>query len=265
MLGVSAMCRDKSLDYLRGLGYNVIRHPNAAVKPLQLIGRQGGETQLLGGLEKLITNPGSLPNVQENTVATDIVGRSSSKLNVAIGANILGSLIGGFGGNLGTRISYTTAEKVEFHYTNVLNDTALPLDIGNYLRSARIDAGNPVLEQYVLGYGELFVITKTAKSKKFKVSYERANGTSAKVDLPELQALAGADVKVELASNSKHEINFAGQVNLVFGFQCFRVGVLDGDLTLTAVKAGGVVYAVGAPGDKGEVILNHEGFVRLLN
>jgi hypothetical protein len=36
-------CVDKSLTYLAGLGYNVIRYPSADFAPLKLLGKQNGE------------------------------------------------------------------------------------------------------------------------------------------------------------------------------------------------------------------------------
>lgn len=254
------LCDDDSTRFLKGVGYNVVRHPNAEIKPLGLIGVQNKEPSYLGPLNLLITNPpGPLPAVQEDVPAADINGKTSSALKIGIGVNIIGSLIGAMGGNLGVRLDYTNARQVQFSYTAVLNDSAVPLEVGNYLRNAEVDAGNLLLEQYVLGNGELFLITKTAKSKKFSVTYERSTGVAAKVDLPVLQGLVGGDVKVEANGANNSVVTFEGKENLVFAFQCFRVGVRDGDLSLTSVKAGGAVFAVSA-GDR-PVLLDAEGLI----
>src|SRR5262249_40975958 len=133
----------------------------------------------------------------------------------------------------------------EFKYTDVTLDSVVPLDIGNYLRDGNVDAGNLILQQYVLGNGELFVVTKVARSQKFSVSYERKNSTGAKVDVPALQGLAGANVKATADRQTSPLITFDAPPPLGFAFQCFQVGVVDGQLSLPWVKAGAVTAATG--------------------
>jgi hypothetical protein len=237
-------CSDKSMTTLAGLGYNVVRHPSANFRPLILIGKQGGEFLQLGSLSQLITNPpGPAPSITFDQPGAGIQGESSNKLDLAIGANILGSIIGAMGGNLGINITYTDARRVEFRYTDVTLDSVVPLDVGNYLRDGDVDAGNLILQQYVLGNGELFVVTNVAKSKKFSVSYEKKNSLGAKVDVPALQSLAGANVNVSADAKNLSLITFDGPTQLGFAFQCFQVGVVDGQITLTSVKAGAVAAA----------------------
>jgi len=198
----------------------------------------------LGPLNHLIKNPpGPLPGVTAGEPGAGIQGESSSKLDLGIGATILGSIIGAMGGNLGINVSYTDARRIEFQYTDVTLDSVVPLEIGNYLKDGEVDAGNLILQQYVLGDGELFVVTKVAKSKKFSVSYEKKNSAGAKVDVPVLQSLAGANVSVSADSKNASLITFEGPTPLGFAFQCFQVGVADGQLSLTSVKAGAVAAA----------------------
>src|SRR5262249_28880397 len=142
-------CTDQSMTVLARLGYNVVRHPSANFRPLILIGKQDGEFLQLGSLNQLITNPpGPPPAITTGEPGTGIQGESSNKLDLGIGANILGSLIGAMGGNLGINVTYTDARRVEFKYTDVTLDSVVPLDIGNYLRDGNVDAGNLILQQY---------------------------------------------------------------------------------------------------------------------
>ena len=243
------VCEDKSVTFLKGLGYNVVRHPNAATQPLDLIGVQKDEPRYLGPLNLLITNPpSSLPKITRDIVSADINGKSSSTLKIGVGVTILGNIIGAMGGNLGVNVNYTNAKQLTFSYTGVLEDSAVPLEVGDYLKAAEVDAGNLVLQQYVLGNGRLYLITRTAKSKKFTVTYEVNTGVDAKVDVPTLQGIAGGSVNVASTAARTAAVAFEGSQNLVFAFQCFEVGVKDGVLTLTTQQAGGVVFlAAGGP------------------
>ena len=254
-------CSDPSTKFLRDLGYNTVRLPSASFRPFLLLGRQNDETQQLGMLSALVTSaPGPLPAVTVDEPAANISGQKTAKLDVGIGANILGTLVGAMGGNLGVNLDYTDARKVEFTYKDVTLDSAVPLEIGDYLRNGRVDAGNLILQQYVLGHGELYVVTKVARSRRFTVRYERQNGTEAAVDVPALQALAGAKVKVGAGAGSVSTIDFEGPTPLGFAFQCLQVGVANGALSLTTVKAGAVTAAVGAP-DEPAALLQPEGLL----
>lgn len=246
MTGAPAViCTDKATTYLKRLGYNVVRIPQEEIKPLDLVGRQNKETVWLGGIEELIKAPTGLPAVEENLQASDVNGQESSKLKLGIGANVLGAVIGAMGGNLGVNTSYTNARTISFVFRDVLTDRCAPLKIGDFLREAEVDSVNPVLQEYVLGNGELFVITQTLKADGMTVKYERRGGAAAKVEVPALGDLVGLDVGVEQDSKSAGMVSYKGSKKLVFGFRCFAVGVLDGDLRLTTSAAGAVPLAAG--------------------
>jgi hypothetical protein len=259
------LCSDASVTYLKCAGYNVIRHPNAAIKPLDLIGIQNKEPLYLGPLNFLITNPpGALPPITPNIAAADINGKSSSTLKLGIGLNVLGSLIGAMGGNLGVTANYTNARQITFSYAGVLNDTVVPLAVGNYLKSADVDSGNLVLQQYVLGNGNLYLITKTAKSKKFTVQYEISNGVDAAVNVPVLNQMVGGNVTVNASGARSGSVSFEGTQDLVFAFQCFQVGVVDGVLSLTSVQAGGVYLSVDQTGGDKPAVLPSDGLLAVV-
>lgn len=234
-------CSDNSITILANLGYNIVRHPRANLGPLTLIGKQNGEFLQLGSISKLITNaPSDPPPITRDQPGAGIQGQSSSSLDLGIGANILGNIIGGMGGNLGVNVSYTNARKISFNYTDVTLDSIDPIELGEYLKNGDVNADNLILEQYVIGNGELFIISTIAKSKKFTVSYEKKKSVGAKVDVPALEALASANVKVSVDAANSSVISFEGSTPLSFAFQCLQVGVIDGVLSLTTVRAGTV-------------------------
>ena len=234
-------CKDDSLTYLSGLGYNVIRHPDSSFAPLKLLGEQKGEFMLLGSLQQLITSSANdLPSVSSGQQAADINGQRSSALKLGVGANILGSLIGAMGGNLGASVNYTDATQMTFEYQDVTVDSVTPLDAGSYLRNSHVDADNLVLKQYVLGNGNLFLITKVVRSDKFTVHYSKNKGVDASVQVPVIQAAVGGSLSVATASGSGAALSFQGKTSMPFGFQCFAIGLDNGELSLMSVKAGDV-------------------------
>ena len=241
------ICSDDATTYLNRLGYNVVRHPQGAIKPLHLIGRQGGTTNYLGSIEQILVKPAAqLPPIEPDIDATDINGQNTSSLKLGVGANILGSVVGAMGGNLGVNTSYTNAKTVQFQFTGVKKDRTAPLSVSDYLRNAEIDAASPLVAQYVLGNGNLYVITEIVRSKVLVVTYQSETGVAASVDVPAVQNLVGANVSAQADSAATGKVTYSGPAFLTFGFRCFEVGVKAGVVTLFAVKPGGATaLAVG--------------------
>jgi hypothetical protein len=243
-------CTDDSTTFLKGLGYNVVRHPREGIAPLHLVGRQNGSVDLLGPLNLLITRPsGPLPRISADAEGAKIQGQASSKLDLSIGIDVLGAIIGAFGGNLGAAVNFTNARKIQFVFENVRSDFVVPLEVGNYLRDGSVDGGNLILKQYVMGNGSLFLITRVVKSRRFTVVFERSDNVGASVNVPVIQQVAGGSVKVEVDVQKAHVLSFEGDRDLVFGFRCFEVGVRNGDLTLIAGKEGAIALAAEAAPD----------------
>lgn len=244
------LCKDEATTYLKGLGYNVIRVPQQGIEPLQLIGRQKKMVSVLGPLNLLVTNPpGELPPITRNQAAADINGRSSSRLSLGLGATILGNIIGAMGGNLGVNVDYTDAKGIRFVFQDVLADSLVPLEVGNYLRACEVDAGNLILKEYVLGNGELFLVTKTIKSDTITVTYDRDKEAAVKVDVPALQEIVGGNVSVRSKGGTVNTVTYKGRQKLPFGFQCLEVGVYNGELNLIGLQAGEMFLSLTSDAD----------------
>jgi hypothetical protein len=237
-------CRDKATTYLASHGYNVIRHPASDIKPLELIGIQKGTTERLGEIDDLINNPNAtLPKPDEDIPAADLQTVSSSKLNIKIGAEILGAFVGAMNGTLGVSTGYTNATRIQFEFTDVTKDRIRPSLVGQFMKGGELDEAHPTFKPYVVGQGQLYVITETVKSQSFSVQYERGNNVGAAVDLPLLQDLLGAEIQVSTQRDKKYVISYRGQAAVVFGFRCFELGVLDGDLVMFSSQPGAVALS----------------------
>ena len=248
------LCKDAAATYLQDLGYNVVRHPREGIAPLQLLGAQNGETHYLGGIEQLLTHAsGELPGVAKDEVTVGIHGQKSSKIDAAIGINILQSALSALGGKLGISAGFKKMRTLQFVFDQVLSDSIKPLTLGTYLRGGIVDADNPVLNQYVLGNGRVFVITRTVKTNKFTVIAESSKDAAASLDVPAIQEIVSGSVKVTAASEDARTVAFEGSKCVVFGFQCFEIGVGDGALSLVQLKSGSIAMAAGDEDDDDDV------------
>lgn len=254
------LCRDKSVTFLKNLGYNVVRLPKADIKPLDLLGIRKDDPRILGTLKA--TQGTSLPQVKKDTVVANVNGKSSSKLNLELGLNILGNVINAMGGNLDLTGSWTNAKTVTFEYANVTEDSVVPMDLSNVIANSDAQLSNPILNEYLFGSGKLFILTAVLKSTSIKVNFERSNGIGADLKVPVIQQMVGAKIKVTSETTANHVVTFQGQSPLVFAFQCFEVIVDDGIYRLSSSKPGSTFMSL----DDGSVqsaLLVEDGLVDL--
>jgi hypothetical protein len=240
------LCSDESNQYLRDVGYNVVRLPRNFLPPLSLLAKQRGTVEYIGEISSLIDHPaGNLPAIKTNQTTSNINGKTTSGLDLSLGLSILNGLIAGLGGGkLGVSTSYTNARTVTFEFNNVQSDSVDALQVGNFLRDGRIDAGNPLIEQYVLGNGSLYVVTERLKASEITASFEGSKGVKANVDVPVIANQVGATIAVALSNGRSNAVKFQGKELLTFGFKCFEIGVVEGKITMLAVKPGALVASV---------------------
>jgi hypothetical protein len=258
------ICRDKYVEFLNDLGFNVVRLLRTGIEPLQLIGRQNGATGVLGELSQLVessTKP--LPKVTANLTAANINGQQTDALDAALGVHLLGSFIGAMGGKLGLKASYSQARSLTFTFNDVTLDRVLALDVGQYLQSAAVNADNVVLREYVLGNGDLFLITEVIRSTSFSVSAESKSGSQLEVEVPAIQDIVGGDVKVTGDGTKASVVTYSGKLPLAFGFSCVQVGVAGGHLSVESIKPGQATSLyVGGP-SAGSTLLSSNGLLQL--
>lgn len=150
-------------------------------------GRQRGTTVYLGSLDKLVSNPGRLPKATTGQAAADISGQTTSALHVGVGLSILKSVLSAFGGNVGVTTQYSKVETIRLQFGNVKANVVPPLDIAKFLNE-RVVASDPLIDRYVEGDGQLFVITETVTSNEITVIAELKDGTQVKLDVPVIRA-----------------------------------------------------------------------------
>jgi hypothetical protein len=238
-----SICRDDATTFLRGFGYNAVRHPDPTLLPLEVIGKEGKRCQRLGQLRDFVNSSATEPSVEGPATAADLSGCTSSRLNLGVGAKILGAFVGAMGGALGVSTNYTNAKKLSFEFTEVTKKLVAPSQAGSFLASGDISEGNPTLVPWILDRGQIYLVSEVAYSKHFTVRYEQAAGQAATVQLDALEKLAGTNVKVEVSSSEAHVVKFKGTKPLAFAFKCFEIGYLDGLLALTTIKPGAVALS----------------------
>jgi hypothetical protein len=234
---------DQSITFLRSFGYSVFRVPRPGAQPLEVLHRDGKDLTRLGSIVDLII-PGSapLPTVhRDDRPGVDINGKETSKVNVSIGLNILGSFISALGGsNLGVQAGFTRAKSVTFRYVGVMEDSVDILSLEQYVKAGTVNPHLPSGTIDKLIDDEVYAITSVLKTSKIVVDAQGEGGQSVQVDVPVIQQAVGGKVSVGTEGSLTSAVSFEGAIPIPFAFQAVQL-VFDASgefLTTEQLSAG---------------------------
>jgi hypothetical protein len=199
-----------------------------------------------------------LPESTKPAPAADINGQSTSRFKAKVGLHVIAPFSSFLGGAIGASLQHTNARHISFRFDAVTKQRMVPAEISRYLSSGDLRSDDPLFGEYVLGNGELYVVTETLSSKALIVLFERSAGVGASLDVPAIQALTTGALGVETGVGEKHGVRYTGDTAVVFGFKCYAIGLIDEDLSLVACPPSGAIalsFEESADPAEGAVIL----------
>lgn len=223
-------CKESATDYLRQLGYCVVRVPKSDISPLLLLSRSGRSLDRFGQLDTVLVNDGAvaLPAVQRDLPAANITGRTSSALKLGIGLSVLSDVLAAMGGSpLGLDLAYSKANRISFEFRDVVEDRVEVAALDRYLSSADLNTHTTNAAR-LLESDDLYVVTSTLKCDRIVVRAWDSQQSSVDIDVPMLQEILGGRIGVTAAGDAEQQITYAGSTRLVFAFQAFRMRYTNG-------------------------------------
>jgi hypothetical protein len=245
--------KDPSVTFLNKFGYNVVKLPRAGIEPLDLIGIDEA-TQWLGPLKAVWNSNVPVPEPSAPRRAAPVNGQKTDQLDLSFGLKILGNALAAFGASAPSLdTAYRRARKIQFAYANVTSTVVAPLEAGNYLAGGTLNTDNPVVKHYFMEPdSQAFVILDVLKSDSITVIASDEHGTEVGIDVPAIQGVVGAGVKVTTGGASNSTITFSGPAPVTFGFIVDEIQFEGGKWSLSgAVPDGALAFATGAPGGQG--------------
>jgi len=161
-------------------------------------------------------------------------------LDIGFGMKILANALAAFGATVPSLdMAYHRARKVQFSYSNVTSTAVALFDAGNYLTKGTLKTDNPVVKHYFLDQNaQAFVIIDVLKSDSITVTATDDHGVQVGVDVPAIQGVVGANVKIGTSGASNSTLTFTGPAPVSFGFIVQEIQ-RDGDAwSLQGVEAG---------------------------
>jgi hypothetical protein len=183
-----------------------------------------------------------VPPISKDVHAADIKGSIKTTLSLGLGLTLLGNFLKAFGaGGVGLDLAYQRARTVTFEFTDLLSDTINPIQLDQFLSTAREDLNSRHLTD-LLEADAVYCVTSTLKSNSFTVDAKSDSGAKVALDAPSIQQMVGAEVKVTADRNSTSKIGYQGKEQLVFGFQAVQLFFAQGKYTaFEQAQAGDVV------------------------
>lgn len=225
-----ARCKDPSLTFLNGRGFNVVKLPRAGIEPLDVLGKDQTTTERLGKIQRIWTSASPVPQPEHAVPAAAINGQQTSNLKLNIGLKLLSDILGAMGADIPQiGFAFSRARSLQFTFTDVQSVSVSPFALGDFLADGDLKTANPFVSRYFEDDDtDAYVIFEVLKSASILVNATDARSTDVGLDLPAVQQQLGVDVKVSLASNNSSSVNFQGKTALTFGFKAFAIEFIDG-------------------------------------
>jgi hypothetical protein len=245
--------KDPSVTFLNKFGYNVVKLPRVGIEPLDVIGIDT-TTQWLGPLNSVWKSSIAVPVPNAPRLAGPVNGQKTDRLDLGFGLQILSNALAAFGAAAPSLdLAYKQARSVQFSYTNVTSTVVSPLEAGNYLSAGTLNTSNPVVEHYFMQPdSQAFLIVDVLKSNSITVTALDEHGVEVGVDVPAIEGIVGASVKVKPGGTSSGTITYTGQEPVTFGFAVDEIMFENGKWSLAgAAPSGALAFAAapqGAPG-----------------
>ncbi len=221
-------CEDPYISFLKDRGYNVIRLPKADFPPLTLLSHSGErDLSRIGNISELFVGA-TLPVIAANVPAAGVSGKHTNALNLGLGLDLLGTIISAMGGGqIGLKTEFKHASGVTFEFPHVLSDGVTVAALDKFLGATQISADVRYVRE-LLDNSDIYVVTNTIKSDSVTVDTNASGSAGVEVQVPALQQIVGATVKVSGESEHTGRVTFSGDAHLVFGFQAYRLIYADG-------------------------------------
>ena len=247
--------KDPSVTFLNRFGYNVVKLPRVGIEPLDIIGRDE-TTQWLGPLSSVWKSTEAVPLPSAPRPAAPVNGQKTDQMQVTFGLKILANALAAFGATVpALDAAYSRARKVQFSYTNVTSTVVPPLEAGNYLAAGTLNTANPVVTHYFTSEDtQAFLIVDVLKSDSITVTASDERGAEIGLDVPAIQSLVGANVRVKASGNEASTLTFTGAAPATLGF---IVDEIDYDGTRWSLRgaapSGALAFSTGAAAGGGTV------------
>ncbi|QMW01493.1 gasdermin [Spirosoma foliorum] len=226
-----AICKEKLVNYLEGIGYNLVRLPRTNIQNLDIIIKNENSYENLGSLSRVWSSSQTVPQPKTDGTAANIQQKQTSLIDVSVGLKALEGIFSGMGFAVPElNLAFSNVKKMTIKFNNVTVSTIAPFEIGAYLKStdsSKLDVDNPFVKYFLDDECPIYIISEIIKSNSITIDAYLDSKTSGSLDIGILQNAIKSSPKVSFEKESDSSITYEGNEQLVFGFKCYQIGYFE--------------------------------------
>jgi len=210
-------CRDRFAKELLARGYSLVALPDAGIRPLQILARDGRSLSLYGDLASAFdAGDKPLPAVKNGTQVAPISVTETSALDNRLGLRVVSQWLGGDKAGVSGRIKQAARFKLKLG--DVTKDAIDLQELDQFLAAASLRAGAPNIER-LLEHDNLYVITAVLKSKSLSLETTTDDMVDGNLNIPEVVQGTSGSARVEVINKDKRTVAFKAESPVVFAFK----------------------------------------------
>lgn len=228
-----ARCKDKAVETLNNLGYDVVRFPRSDIAPLDVIVQSQGSHSRLAPLPNLWVSSTALPAKTE-LPAPSVKTVESSELKGAFGIQAIVDIFS----KLTLSAAAKRAKSVQFVALEPRITRCVQADIEEYVSKGQVNTALAAARHFFDDNERLFIITEVIASKKLKIIVGGDSAAEASASAAEITGSISASGSVGSAKSAANEITYEQDTAAVFGFASAELLYEDGWLVDLPRKPG---------------------------
>lgn len=208
-----ALCKDKAITTLNGLGFDVVRFPRPDIAPLDIIIKASGSFSRLAPLPSLWQSQEPVPEISEHH-APSLQTIQSSELRGALGIRAIMDIFSKaeFG---------AAAKRTKFARLVALEPKIMRCDhsdIENFVTKGDINPESVATRHFLDEQVNTYVITEVIASSKLKIIVGGENNVEAKASAADISGAISASAEIGTVRCAENEIFYEREEPAVFGF-----------------------------------------------
>jgi hypothetical protein len=220
------LCQDAFTREMLRRGYGLVALPDASIRPLQVLGRDGSSLSPYGEAARIFL-PGlePVPEAKPEIHVAPIDVRETSFLDRRLGINVVSKWLGGDKAGVTGRLNRSARFRLKL--SDIIK-YAVDLDLlDKFLANAKLHDQMPTIED-LLNRDKLYIVNAVLTSPAMMLESEGNDLVDADFDIPDVGYGASGGAKVKVESKQKRQVEFKSDIPVVFAFQAVQIFYEDG-------------------------------------
>jgi hypothetical protein len=197
---------------------NPISVPEERIRPLVVLSKTK-TTTYLGPLEDLLVGNAAIMIAPEDSTMADVSSKSTKKVSLKIGLQIMDGFLKGFGVGSGTiASSFEGTSEVSFSFQNVTRNYINVTALSKLFKNRKFDPNDAIVNSFIDDEAKCLIITSVITSNNFTMRKAENSEVNIDFDVKAISDSLSTENKIIVSSSNSLEISFKGKKQLAFAY-----------------------------------------------